>query len=269
MNELALFTGAGGGLLASRWLLRWRTVCAVEIEPYRRELLLRRQRDGLLELFPIWDDIRSFNAEQWHGKVDIVTGGFPCQPFSVAGKQKGADDERNMWPETIRIICMVRPCYAFLENVPGLISCGHLGTVLGDLADAGYDAEWCVLGADDVGAPHRRKRIWILAHTNKIRCHSWGAGESLPRNRLDGETRQMAYTSQANDSQWDREKESGQVQFRRSGWWDAEPRLGRVVNGMAHRVDRLTALGDGQVSAVAAEAWHMLKARYGDSNATP
>ena len=82
MNELALFAGAGGGLLASK-ILGWDTVCAVEIEEYPREVLQQRQRDGYLEPFPIWDDVRSFNGKEWTGKIDIITGGFPCQPFSI------------------------------------------------------------------------------------------------------------------------------------------------------------------------------------------
>lgn len=91
MNELALFTGTGGGLLGSR-LLGWTPVCAVEKESYCREVLLRRQRDGLLDLFPIWDDIRTFDGSPWRGAVDIVTAGFPCQPFSAAGTRRGELD---------------------------------------------------------------------------------------------------------------------------------------------------------------------------------
>jgi len=167
LNELSLFTGIGGGLLGTH-LLGFRPVCAVEKEPYCREVLLQRQRDGMLPMFPIWDNAETFDGKPWRGAVDLVSAGFPCQPFSVAGKRKGADDERNLWPETIRIIREVQPQFAFLENVPGLIRSGYFGQILEDLMGAGYDAEWCVLGADDVGAPHRRKRLWILAHANQF-----------------------------------------------------------------------------------------------------
>src|SRR5258707_12337635 len=99
VNELALFAGAGGGLYGAG-LLGWTTICAVEKAPYRREVLLRRQRDGVLPLFPIWDDARTFDGGPWRGLVDIVTAGFPCQPFSVAGPRLHETDERNIWPDT-------------------------------------------------------------------------------------------------------------------------------------------------------------------------
>lgn len=163
MNELALFSGGGGGLLGSI-LLGHKIVGAVEIEPYCREIIMRRQRDGLLPVFPIWDDVRTFDGEPWRGKVDLITAGFPCQPFSVAGRGKGEEDDRNMWPETIRIIRQVEPRFALLENVPGLLAHPYFGTILGELAESGYHARWTCLGADDIGANHRRKRLWILAY---------------------------------------------------------------------------------------------------------
>lgn len=202
MNELALFAGTGGGILGGH-LLGWRTVCAVEKVPYRREVLLRRQRDGVLPMFPIWDDCGTFDGNPWAGRVDVVSAGFPCQPFSPAGRRKGADDSRNGWPDTIRIIREVRPRYCFLENVPGLLTSGYFGTVLGGLAEAGYDAVWTVLGADDVGAPHRRKRLWILAYAS-----------SLGKGRLPvrpGRPRQAKVDA-------DRASEGGRVR-----WWDTDP----------------------------------------------
>ena len=162
MNELALFAGAGGGILAGH-LLGWRTVCAVEIEDYPRRVLLQRQADGFLPKFPIWDDICTFDGKPWRGKVDIVTGGFPCQDISAAGKGAGLDGERSgLWGEMARVICEVRPSYAFIENSPMLTIRG-LDRVLCDLAQMGFDAEWGVLGAADVGAFHQRDRIWIVA----------------------------------------------------------------------------------------------------------
>ena len=159
LHTLDLFAGAGGSLLAGA-LLGWKAVAAVEIDPFCRAVLAHRWPN--LELH---DDVRTFPAERYAG-IDIVTAGFPCQPFSLAGRRRGADDERNLWPDTARVLRLVRPGIAFLENTPGLVASGYLETVLGDLAEIGFDAEWTVLSAQDVGAPHLRERVWILAYTN-------------------------------------------------------------------------------------------------------
>lgn len=167
MRELSLFTGAGGGLLGTHHLLGWETVGYVEIEDYCQRVIKQRIADGLLPEAPIFSDIRAFISEgyaaSYTGMVDVVTGGFPCQPFSVAGKQAGENDPRNMWPQTIEAIRIVRPRYCFLENVPGLLVSGYFDRIVRDLHEARYDARWITLGADDVGAPHRRKRLWIMA----------------------------------------------------------------------------------------------------------
>jgi DNA (cytosine-5)-methyltransferase 1 len=194
VNELALFAGAGGGILGGR-ILGWRTVCAVEWDEYARAVLMSRQDDGSLEPFPIWDDVRTFDGTQWRGVVDVVSGGFPCQDISVAGKGSGLSGERSgLWREMARIIREVRPRFVFVENSPALTGRG-LDVVLGDLASLGYDAEWGVLGASSVGAPHRRERIWILARLDSDsdggRCEklgkSTGGGESRPfRNQPNG-----------------------------------------------------------------------------------
>ncbi len=234
MNELALFAGAGGGILGGA-LLGWNTVCACEIEPYPRRVLLHNQELGLLPRFPIWDDIRTFDGTPWHGIIDVVSGGFPCQDISSAGKGAGITGTRSgLWAEMHRIIREVRPRYAFMENSPMLTSRG-LGRVLGDLAEIGYDACWCVLGASDCGASHRRDRIWILA-----------ADPNLPGR------------------QEQRQQVSGRTQHpppQRNSWWAFEPRVGRVAHGVASRVDRLKALGNGQVPLVAATAFQILKHR--------
>ncbi len=237
MNELALFAGAGGGILGAH-LLGWRTVCAVEKEPYCREVLLRRQRDGVLPLFPIWDDCNTFDGNAWSGIVDVVTAGFPCQPFSVAGKQAAGDDERNGWPATLRIVSEVGPRFVLLENVPGLLSAGngYLGQVLGDLAEIGYDSVWDCFPASAIGAPHERDRLWVLAYTDSAQRQ----GGRVPLRA----SAQHADTGGA-------------------GWWQAEPAVDRVVDGLAHRMDRLKALGNGQVASVVPFAWHQLRAKAG------
>ena len=178
LRELALFAGGGGGILGGH-LLGWRTVCAVEFAAYPRSVLLARQRDGMLPAFPVWDDVRTFDGKPWRGSVDVVSGGFPCQDISIAGKGDGLDGERSgLWSEMARIIGEVQPRFTFVENSPMLTSRG-LDKVLGDLSTLGYDAEWGVVGADDAGAPHRRERIWILAYARVLRCDAGRTGEPL------------------------------------------------------------------------------------------
>ena len=163
LNELALFAGAGGGILGGK-MLGWRTVCAVEWEAYPASVLVARQNDGTLPAFPIWDDVQTFDGRPWRGRVDVVSGGFPCQDISCAGKGAGIEGERSsMWTHMARIIGEVRPRYAYVENSPMLVGRG-LTTVLSDLAEMGYDAKWGIMGAHHVAAPHKRDRIWIVAN---------------------------------------------------------------------------------------------------------
>jgi DNA (cytosine-5)-methyltransferase 1 len=163
LNELALFAGAGGGILGGK-LLGWRTVCAVEWEQYPASVLCARQNDKIFPPFPVWDDVQTFDGKPWAGIVDVVSGGFPCQDISVAGKGDGLDGKRSsMWSHMARIIGEVRPKYAFVENSPMLVTRG-LERVLADLTSMGYDSRWGVISAADVGANHKRERIWILAH---------------------------------------------------------------------------------------------------------
>lgn len=169
MNELAFFAGAGGGIWGSR-LLGWKTTGYVEVDDYAQRVLRARIRDGSFCDAPIFGDIRAFihrktgHARSYRGLVDVLTGGFPCQPFSVAGRRLGGSDSRNFWPETIRCIGIVRPRFAFLENVPGLLAgVRYFGTILRQLAARGYDARWDCLPATACGAPHQRDRLWILA----------------------------------------------------------------------------------------------------------
>ena len=265
MNELALFSGAGGGILGGK-LLGWRTVCAVEWEAYPASVLCARQNDGLLETFPIWDDVQTFDGKPWRGIVDVVSGGFPCQDISAGGKGEGIDGERSgMWREMVRVIHEVQPRFVFVENSPMLTSRG-LGRVLGDLASMGFDAKWGVLGASDVGANHQRERIWIVAenvsNTDGGLCRGRGAvgqggGDAIRRLHPE-KTQQTEYDLWCEAFGRDpvrREKE------KQSSWWKVESNLDRVVDGMASRVDRLKAIGNGQVPLCAATAWRILSER--------
>ena len=248
MNELALFAGAGGGILGGH-LLGWRTVCAVEWEAYPASVLCARQNDGLLPPFPIWDDVQTFDGNPWRGIVDVVSGGFPCQDISAAGGGAGIDGERSgMWREMARIIHEVRPRFAFVENSPMLTSRG-LGTVLGDLAAMGFDARWGVLGAADVGANHQRDRIWMVAHSNSDRLDDW-------ESEWNRTPKQKIYSDQPD--QWDRvwSKSEGCVSF--DDWKSLATQFLRMDDGMANRMDRLKAIGNGQVPVVAEKAWKTL-----------
>jgi DNA (cytosine-5)-methyltransferase 1 len=259
LNELALFAGAGGGILGGK-LLGWRTVCAVEWEPYPASVLVARQNDGLLPAFPIWDDVQTFDGKPWRGIVDVVSGGFPCQDISAAGKGAGIDGERSgMWREMARIIHEVRPRFAFVENSPMLTSRG-LGTVLGDLASMGFNARWGVLGAADVGANHQRDRIWIVAYSS---CVGHKFSEYKIQTRGDSTKSSSKNLSDSNVPQ----QQGGGISIgiqpeyafaSDSCWWETEPNVGRVADGLASRVDRLKAIGNGQVPLCAAEAWRIL-----------
>ena len=310
MNELALFAGAGGGILGGH-LLGWRTVCAVEIEDYPRRVLLQRQADGFLPRFPIWDDVTTFDGKPWRGKVDVVSGGFPCQDISAAGKGKGLDGERSgMWEEMARIICEVQPRYAFIENSPMLTIRG-LDRVLCDLTKMGFDAKWGVLGAADVGANHQRDRIWIVgklantkelfgnggndnarismerktqiksgnnfgakdvAHSNGSQCQGTRLSSRIQQNYAgirnncseilnatslrqqgQGQHEQSIHSTQSSQRQANYAKSIGS-----SHQWAIEPNVGRVADGVAARVDRLKAIGNGQVPLCAATAWRLL-----------
>jgi DNA (cytosine-5)-methyltransferase 1 len=300
MNELALFAGAGGGILGGH-LLGWRTVCAVEWEPYPASVLCARQNDGFLPPFPIWDDVQTFDGKPWQGIVDVVSGGFSCQDISSAGGGAGITGSRSsMWKHMARIIGEVRPQYAFIENSPMLTIRG-LETVLCDLAALGFNARWGVVSAADVGAPHLRERIWIVAHSingghreevgrfdeaeagiPKEHREEWGGRGMLvgagnlernrPADRLYDSGEVIPDASSAGlqggkearndgvDGAQSRNKQSagrGGIQKPR---WPIEPNVGRVLShGVAARMDRLKAIGNGQVPRVAATAWRLLK----------
>ena len=280
MNELALFAGAGGGILGGK-LLGWRTVCAVELDAYCRRVLLARQRDGFLPRFPIWDDVQTFDGRPWRGGVDVVSGGFPCTDISAAGKGAGIEGKQSgLWKHMVRIVGEIRPQYVFVENSPLLVKRG-LAVVLGDLAEMGYDARWGIVGARHIGAPHVRDRIWILAYAERIGLPGRGqVGQAARSLRLRGGTRRYQEQGLLADpvrqrgrggSPWVKNAEDAWEPLRhswRSDWWDTERGLDRVANGVAHRTHRLKAIGNGQVPAVAALAWRLLGGPDGDCGAT-
>ena len=238
MNELHLFAGAGGGILGGI-LLGHTTVCAVEIEPYCRKVLLQRQRDGILPKFPIWDDVCTFDGKPWRGKVDVVCGGFPCQDISSAGGGDGLNGNKSgLWAEMARIIGEIQPKHIFVENSPMLTVRG-IGRVLGDISSMGYDARWGVIGADFSGYDHRRERLWIVANANSNGLE--GRNYIETKRQWQAKVRSMAglcETKIRNDI--------------------PSPDAFGVANGIPSRVDRLKAIGNGQVPLVAATAFRIL-----------
>jgi len=290
MRELSLFTGIGGGVLGGL-ILGWEPVQFVDHDPYCQEVLAKR-----FPGVPIFEDVRDFHPSV---ECDIVTGGFPCQPFSQAGKRKGEDDERNMWPDAVRVLVESGAPLGFFENVPGLLSSGYFRTILGDLAEAGFDAEWCVLGADDVGATHQRKRLWILAyrHGDDTRMHTRTVGGTtraagrelaldLPSGRGEvpsggpwafdpadvADALRSGRQQDARGPHGDEGSDEGRAApdhhiLSSSGEgceldpWLSEPYVGRVVDGVPSRVDRLRGLGNAQVPQCMAAAFAILAAR--------
>ena len=291
-TELSLFSGAGGGLLATKHLLGWQTVCYVEWDKYAVECLKARIRDGYLDDAPIWDDAFSFDGKLWRGLVDIVTAGFPCQPFSLAGKGLAENDPRNGWPAVIRILREVRPRFALLENVAGLLTKSYIRRIYSDLAEAGFDVEQDCITAAEIGANHKRERLWLVANANsrtngkqygdeearrdiqakdidvantesqRERGISIQSGRSLEASTdIAWKGKAMAHTT--NGRKWKHSITCGtqgpQFESVQPSWWAVEPELGRVADGVAYWVDRLRAIGNGQVPAVVREAWHRLK----------
>lgn len=260
MNELALFAGAGGGILAGE-LLGDRTVCAVEWDEYAAGVLVRRQNDGVLRPFPIWSDVRTFDGKPWRGIVDVVSGGFPCQDISSAGKREGITGKRSgLWAEFARVVREVEPLEVRVENSPDLVSRG-LGVVLGDLAALGFDAEWSVLSASDLGAHHIRERLWIVAsHPDRKRKSQSAISREEIGVRLGDSISHVADAYDHRHERW-KQLQKGNSQTRRGAYphWPAEPGLVRMVHGVPHRVDRIRCLGNAQVPRVAAAAFALLK----------
>lgn len=257
-------------------------------------MLLARQRDGVLGRFPIWDDVRTFDGRPWRGHVDVVSGGFPCQDISSAGLRTGLKGERSgLWSEFARIVEEVRPAFVLVENSPHLRTRG-LVRVLKDVDRLGYDTSRGVVGADAVGAPQERRRMWIVASAD-------GSGERVlaqheevaapptvdgavcspavaaphgrrskrERRSPSGVAGQQQFSFQAPDadgaslriesgrSEWTCGPEEA-AEFGGADWWPVDLIQG-VDDGMAHRMDRVRATGNGQVPRVVALAWETLR----------
>ena len=292
LRELALFAGAGGGILGGN-LLGWRTVCAVERDAYAAQVLAQRQNDGILEAFPIWSDVCSFDGKPWRGIVDVISGGFPCQDISAAGKGAGIEGERSgLWTEFARIIGEVMPNYVYVENSPMLTIRG-LGTVLRDLAKMGFDAQWGVLSARECGGVHLRERCWIVGkyaqrnryiikrNSKALQSEQKNKRSTLNKQNRDRIASEIEPTTEGSINSNNRRKRiQGQQQrpiyrFTRFPWGEdvrgiadlqhrsdiPQPLIRRIGDDVACGVDRLKAIGNGQVPRVAATAFNFLRAR--------
>ena len=228
MKHGSLFSGIGGFDLAAK-TVGWQNTFQVEKDRWCRKVLAKNFPEAHQH-----DDIRTFNPHDWAGSVDVISGGFPCQPFSVAGQRKSQADDRYLWPEMLRVVAAIRPTFVVGENVAGIISLA-LDQVLSDLEAEGYTTETFVLPACAIGAPHRRDRVWIVAHTNHTGCEK-------QRQHLPDQTEYAA-------------PECG-------GWWEAEPGVCRVADGLPRRVDRLRALGNAIVPQVAIQLFAAIDQFY-------
>ena len=267
MNELRtmhLFAGHGGGLLADL-ILGHKPVVAVEWDGYACQVLRERAADGWFPGLRVHEgDVSLFNPSEYAGSVDCIHAGFPCQDISVAGKQAGVSEgtRSGLYREILRIAGVVRPKQLFLENVSAILSNG-LGTVLGDLAALGYDCRWLCIRASDVGAPHHRDRWFLLANANGENRGASGMGQNTRadwRDESSGICEVLADTYSAQRQRNERAERSKPEysDISSPGWWEIEPYVGRVADGIPHRVHQLKGLGNAQVPLQAATAYRLL-----------
>lgn len=290
-THLSLCSGYGGIDLGLRRVIpNLRTVAYAEIEAFACENLLARMEGGQLDAAPIWSDLKTFPWEQFSGLVDILSGGYPCQPFSAAGLRKGTDDPRHLWPFISSGIQVVRPRLCFFENVEGHISLG-LREVIADLENLGYETAWGIFSASECGAPHQRKRVFIMANRIDQGSQGW-----LQRRQDSGRQSQHGHTGcgSAGAQDWwptrpgepqhawepprvvanaasERAGSGQQLCGEEWGQRQAQSALGRDVDGTAggldyaqlctacdNRTDELRLLGNGVVPATAALAFQTL-----------
>ena len=274
MKHLDLFSGIGGFALAARWV-GIETVQFVEIETYAQKVLTKN-----FPGVPIHDDIKTFDATKFRG-IDLITGGYPCQPFSQAGKRRGSEDDRHLWPEMFRVIREARPDFVLAENVAGHVSMG-LDEVLSDLESEGYTTQPLIIPACAKDAKHRRDRVWIIANSKRMGWEKRSSKgiqsqigfterpefehicEGLSRNRNVADSYRQCLEREREKR--DNERSVGFCS-RKTGWevdtWLPESGVGRVAHGIPRRVDRLKGLGNAIVPQV---AYEIMKGIYDTNN---
>ena len=308
-KHLDLFSGIGGFSLGLEATGEFETVAFCDYEPFCQKVLRKHWEE-----VPIYGDIKELTYEKLRAdgidQIDIITGGYPCQPFSVAGNKKGEQDPRHLWPEYFRLVKECRPTWVIGENVGGHIKLG-LDTVLKDLESEGYSTRTFSISAASIGANHKRERVWIVAYSE---CNA----NLREKSRVNGEEKKMESKHRENDSasgefirtstvrksdngydetlansndrlsngkneevrtgrntfnngssdlgnsdnkrqqeQWNPEsipetfkRETERSSTERSSWWEVEPNVGRVVNGIPKRVDRLKSLGNSLIPQI-------------------
>ena len=265
MKLLDLFSGIGGfsyGLEKTGF----QTVAFCEMDKYCK-LVLQKHWKGT----KIYNDVKEITKEKLEADgvelPEIITGGFPCQPFSIAGKQKGTNDDRHLWPEMFRIIKELKPRWIIGENVRGIVNIQDgvvFETVCTDLESEGYEVQAFNIPAAGVGAPHRRERIWIVANSRRTLRQGTELREKNENEtrKEDADQHQRSSSSPelnvANASAGRRASQKTEVSTRGNGiehqsWWQSEPDVGRVANGISGRVHRLKALGNSIVPKIAEE----------------
>ena len=265
MNGLALCAGIGGLELGVGLALGedYRTVCWVERDPYAVAVLQSRMRDGRLHDAPIWDDVSTFDGSPWSGQVDLITAGFPCQPWSKAGRRKGVADERWIWPDIATIIEAVSPRLVFLENVSGLATGGGAEMVEADLVRLGYEVSAVMVEASAAGLPHRRRRLFILGHANRhgrvgTRIHLQSRGQELPWVHSTRPSTDLGRVVGWRVPGFSDSPQAWSAWLER--WPQAEPCLRRSTHGPSSGVDRnrIRVLGNAVVPECAALAFQWL-----------
>jgi DNA (cytosine-5)-methyltransferase 1 len=277
LRHLDLFSGLGGFSLGLEATGGFETVAFCDIEKFSRKVLKKHWPN-----VKQYKDIKELTYEQIKedtlAPIDIITGGYPCQPFSVAGSQRGEKDKRHLWPDMFRIVKECKPTWVIGENVSGHIKLG-LDTVLQDLESEGYSVRAFSISASSVGANHQRERVWIIAHSNveNSRQHgrriesTWDTESIGPRtsqeterssnsNQINGSGEGATLVGESSDTNSQRlQGRRSEQQLRKDeterptswdGWWEFEPDVGRVANGIPHRVDRLKGLGNSLVPAI-------------------
>jgi DNA (cytosine-5)-methyltransferase 1 len=268
MRHLDLFSGIGGFALAARWM-GWETIQFVEIDKFCQKVLNKNFPN-----VPIHGDIKTFNGTALRGTVDILTGGFPCQPFSVAGKQNGKEDSRYLWPEMLRVIGEIQPTVVVGENVSG--SWQLVDEICSSLEVKGYTTEPIGIDAASIGAQHRRLRYWFVAYTHSSKPCTIGE-DNAKVLRLQEEKRQSEYSSIVlgrdtieaftNIEHERRQEQRITTKFKSNPIVPSVQRgtksgMVRRVHGIPNRVDRIKSLGNAIVPQVAFEIFKAIERIY-------